>query len=152
MTAGRLNTRFKSFTQTFKCEIKTLGYPKAALFSFSMALVTYNLFAVLKPALAAVHGVGKIEASLSSFYLAQEVERNYSGMMIAIPATQWQIFSQMPLEQVCSTLMHLAGNVNLKKFASSPRKPKKLKPQPCWNKKQPHVSTARLLAQAKRLR
>lgn len=141
---------FQVVTQLFRCEIKTLGYPRAALFSFSMALVTYNLFAVLKTAMAAVHGVGKIEAGLSNFYMTKEVERNYSGMMIALPPSEWQIFSQFPLEQLCSFLLQLAEKVNLKKFASSVRGPKKPKQKPIWDEKHPHVSTVRLLVQAKR--
>lgn len=141
---------FQVVTQLFRCEIKTLAYPKAALFSFSMALVAYNLFAVLKTALAAVHGVGKIEAGLSNFYLTKEVERNYSGMMIALPPSLWQIFSQMSQPQLCSLLIQLAEKVNLKKFASSVRGPKKPKPKQTWDENHPHVSTARLLAQAKR--
>ena len=60
---------FLTVTQNFEGEINTLAYPKAALFSFTLALVAYNLLATLRAALASVHGVGKIEASLSDFYL-----------------------------------------------------------------------------------
>ena len=35
-----VETLFQVATETFHCEIKTLGYPRAALFSFCMALVT----------------------------------------------------------------------------------------------------------------
>ncbi len=35
----RIETLFQVATQTFHCEIKTLGYPRAALFSFCMAKV-----------------------------------------------------------------------------------------------------------------
>jgi hypothetical protein len=63
---------------------------------------------------------------------------------------------QSPLTVMVRVLLEAALapealDVNLKKFASFSRGPKKPKPQPS-NKKQPHVSTARLLAQAKRLR
>lgn len=68
----RVEHLFQVVTQIFRCELKTLAYPKAALFSFSMALVVYNLFAVLKVALAAVHGLGKIEAGLSEVYVYSE--------------------------------------------------------------------------------
>lgn len=36
---------FQVVTDQFACEIKTLGYPRAALFSFCMALLAYNLLA-----------------------------------------------------------------------------------------------------------
>jgi IS4 transposase len=48
----RVETLFQVATENFHCEIKTLGYPRAALFSFCMALVAYNLFSTLKGILA----------------------------------------------------------------------------------------------------
>lgn len=90
-----VETLFQVVTETFKCEIKTLGYPKAALFSFSMALVADNILSLVKAALRTVHGVGKIEAGLSDYYLAEEIQGTYRGMMIAIPPTQWVVFSHL---------------------------------------------------------
>jgi hypothetical protein len=96
-----------------------------------------------------VHGTGKIEAGISNYYLADEVEGTYRGMMIAIPPAHWQIFHQMSLVQFCQELQHLATKVRLEAFSSSPRKPKKKKTKPPYDPHHPHVSTARLLAQAK---
>ena len=53
---------FQTVTENYQCEIQTLGYPKAALFSFCLALVTYNILATVRAVLASVHGVGKIDA------------------------------------------------------------------------------------------
>ncbi len=145
-----LETVFQVITETFHCEIKTLGYPRAALFSFCMAMLAYNVLSCVRAALRSVHGTGKIEAGISNYYLADEIEGTYRGMMIAIPPSEWQIFHQMTLEQVCVTLKELASKVRLEAFSSSPRKPKKKKPKPPYDPKHPHVSTARLLAQAKR--
>ncbi len=39
---------FLTVTQNFEGEINTLAYPKAALFSFALALVAYNLLATLR--------------------------------------------------------------------------------------------------------
>ncbi|MEZ2250367.1 transposase [Microcoleus sp.] len=63
-----VETLFQIVTKNFEGEIQTLGYPKAALFSFCLALVSYNILAVVRRALGSVHGVGKIESSLSEFY------------------------------------------------------------------------------------
>jgi hypothetical protein len=84
-----LETLFQTVTDNFNGEIHTLAYPKAALFSFSMALVAYNILATLRTALGSVHGVGKIEAGLSDFYLVDEIQSTYRGMMIAIPSPHW---------------------------------------------------------------
>lgn len=147
----RIETLFQVATETFHCEIKTLGYPRAALFSFCMALVAYNLFSALKAILGSVHGTD-VAGKLSDYYLADELEGTYRGMMIALPPTEWLDFGQMSLPQLSSLLQDWAGKVNLPAFTSAPRKPKKPKPKPPYDPAHPHVSTARLLAQKKKSR
>ncbi len=107
---------FLSVTQNFEGEINTLAYPKAALFSFTLALVSYNILATLKAALASVHGVGKIEAALSDFYVVDEIRGTYRGMMIAIAPPHWRCFTDMPLVDLAALLKDLAAGVNLKAF------------------------------------
>jgi hypothetical protein len=72
-----VETFFQVITTSLNCEIKTLGYPRAALFSFSMALLVSNALSTLRAALRSVHGTGKIEASLSNYYLAEEITMTY---------------------------------------------------------------------------
>ena len=140
-----LETLFQTVTENFNGEIQTLAYPKAALFSFSMALVTYNILATLKAALGSVHGIGKIDASLSDFYLVDEIQGTYRGMMIAIPSQQWQIFRTYSLDQMGQLLQQLATGVNLKRFLKAIRSPKKKRQPLIVDHKHRHVSTARLL-------
>ena len=45
-----IETAFLELTTTLSCEMRTLGYPKAALFAFCLALVAYNAVAVIKAA------------------------------------------------------------------------------------------------------
>jgi hypothetical protein len=147
----RIETLFQIATQTFHCEIKTLGYPRAALFSFCMALVAYNLVSTLKGVLAGVHG-SDCPPKLSDYYLAEELDATYQGMMIALPPEDWQDLATMSLPQFSSLLQDWANSVNLKAFTSTPRKPKKKKPKPAYDPRHPHVSTARLLAEKKKSR
>ncbi len=42
----------------------TLGYPRAALFGFCLALVAYNVLAVAQAALRRVHGQEKVDVVL----------------------------------------------------------------------------------------
>ncbi len=64
----QIETLFQVLTENLCCEINTLGYPKAALFTFSIALVAYNVLSVVKAALRTVHGINKIETEISSYY------------------------------------------------------------------------------------
>jgi len=56
---------FQTLTDVLRCEIETLGYPRAALFSFAMAVLAYNTYAVVKASLRAAHGTGVIKEKLS---------------------------------------------------------------------------------------
>jgi IS4 transposase len=142
----QVETLFLTVTTNFEAEIETLAYPKAALFSFSLALVTYNILATLRAALASVHGVEKVEAALSDFYVVDEIQGTYRGMMIAIPPEHWQCFSVMSLAELAVLLKQLAAQVNLKRFLKQPRKSKTKAPPRVRDPKHPHVSTARLLS------
>src|SRR5579883_1880489 len=142
-----LENLFQTVTENFNGEIETLAYPKSALFSFSMALVAYNILATLKAALGSVHGVGKIEAGLSDFYLVDEIQGTYRGMMIAIPALEWEIFKDFSNEKIAQFLQKIAQGVNLKHFLKATRVPKKPKAPVIYDRKQGHVSTTRLLEQ-----
>jgi Transposase DDE domain len=145
----RIERLFQVLEQCFRGEINTLAYPRAALFGFVMALICYNLLAVAQAAMRSVHGVDKIEAGISPYYLADEVRRVYEGMMIAIPPVQWQPFAQLDLDTTVQFLQKLAAQMGLSKFRSHPRGEKKKVPKPKRQKDKPHVSTARLLRESK---
>lgn len=138
---------FQTVTENYQGEIQALAYPRAALFSFCLALVAYNILATVRAVLASVHGVGKIEAGLSDYYMVDEIQSTYRGMMIAIPSGSWSIFASFNEQQLASVLLDLAARVRLKDFLKQPRAPKKKKDPPQRDPHHRHVSTARLLAQ-----
>ena len=140
-----LETAFQHLEAYFHSEINTLGYPKAALFGFCLALVAYNLLAVVLAALRSVHGQEKVDAEVSLYYLANDLSTTYHGMMIAIPEAQWEVFSRLSADEMAATLLDLAQRVNLRAYRKSPRGPKKPPPKGDGNSKQGHVSTAKLL-------
>lgn len=141
-----VETLFQTVTENFNGEIQTLAYPKAALFSLAMAFATYNILATIRAALGSVHGVGKIEAGLSDYYLVDEVQGIYRGMMISIPAPHWQVFETFSIGQMVTVLQHLAHHVHLKRFLKATRGEKKKRPALIVNPNHRHVSTARLLS------
>jgi hypothetical protein len=145
-----LETAFQERTVHLACEVNTLSYPKAALFGFSVAVVAYNALAVGKASLRAVHGVQKVQEEVSSYYLAEEVAGTYRGMMIALPAEQWEVFRALSVSRLAKILKELAGRVRLAAFRKHPRGPKKASPKRRSDPKHPHVSTARILAQRKK--
>lgn len=140
-----IETAFQELEAHLHSEINALGYPQAALFGFCVALVAYNALAIVWAALRAVHGDKTIETQVSGYYIANEIAETHRGMMIAIPAPHWQVFCAMSDAVFVDTLRHLAEKVYLPAFRKHPRGPKKSPPKRQGSKKQPHVSTARLL-------
>jgi hypothetical protein len=127
-----------------------LGYPRAALFGFCVALVSYIIMSVIKAALGSAHGVDYIEKNISGYYVADEIEHVYRGMMIVVSDDHWRVFRKMPPNVFARLLKKLAGNVKLSAFQKHPRGPKKPQPKRIAQKNKPHVSTARIIADRKK--
>ena len=142
-----IETAFQELEAHLHSEINSLGYPKAALFGFSVALVAYNVLAVVKGALRSIHGEHTIANEVSGYYLAGHLQRTYEGMMIAIAEDQWTIFQTMSDQTFAATLQQLASKVSLAKFRKHKRGPKKPRTRRTRRSDQPHVSTAKLLKQ-----
>ena len=74
-----------------------------------------------------------------------EIQATYRGMMIAIPALEWEVFRELSVDQIVQILQQLATGVNLKRFLKSIRGSKKKREPLIVDKKHRHVSTTRLL-------
>ena len=142
-----IETAFQHLAEHLNSEINTLGYPRAALFGFCVALVAYIIMSVIKSALGSVHGVDVIEKQVSGYYIADEISATYRGMMIAIDYDNWLVFQQMTPSKLVKVLKELATNVKLSAFQKHPRGPKKPQPKRISSKNTPHVSTAKILVQ-----
>ncbi|MCZ6875286.1 MAG: transposase [bacterium] len=68
----KLETAFQHLEAYFHSEISTLGYPRAALFGFCLALAAYNLLAVVLAALRGVHGEDTVDQEVSLYDIAHE--------------------------------------------------------------------------------
>jgi hypothetical protein len=136
--------RFYEVTQTLNCEPNTLGYPKAALFAFCLALVASNAVALLKAALRWVHG-GEAVAAMSSYYMGLEVQETYRGLMIALPPAQWERFRGLPAADLAEVLLQVARQVQPAYYTKAKRGPKKRPPPKGKYQNGGHVSTHKLL-------
>ena len=132
-------------TATLQCEIQTLGYPKAALFAFCLALVAFNAVSLLKAALRSVHGAATVNETVSGYYLNLEIRGTYDGMMIAIPERHWQIFRMLRVQELADVLKAIAGHLRLSRYRKHRRGPKKPPPKKSAYANGGHVSTFRLL-------
>jgi hypothetical protein len=144
-----LETAFQHLEAYFHSEIHTLGYPKAALFGFCLALVAYNVLAVVFAALRSVHGEATVEHEVSLYYIANELTTTYTGMMIAIPEPEWAIFYAMRTADLATILRELAQRVRLQALRKSRQSPRQCRGKRPGTPKKGHVSTAKLLRNRK---
>jgi len=145
-----LETMFQSLTMMLEGELSTLGYPRAALFGFSIALAAYNVLSSVQAALRAKFGVDKIQSEVSGYYIASEVRATAFGMSIAIEDIVWEPFQKMSAAALANEMLRWAGCVKLAKLKRHPRGPKKPVPKRTRFAKETHVSTARLLAESRK--
>jgi len=137
---------FQKIESYLHSEINSLGYPKAALFGFAMALVAFNLYAVVMSAIQAAHPDKNIQDEISDYYVADEISSAYHGMMLIVEDEEWSVFTSCSLSELGQALLKMAGNIQLKRFKKNKRGPKNPSPPKEKYKGQPHVSTARLIS------
>jgi len=142
---------FQTLTDVLRCEVETLGYPKAALFSFAIAVLAYNTYAVVKAALRSVHGEEKIDEGLSDYHLMHDVVSTHVGMEIAVEDSVWSNYQSMSSRRLAKELLVLAKGVQLSRYPKKKRGPKKPQPRKISGAGSPHIATARVLAKSRRL-
>jgi hypothetical protein len=140
---------FQTLTEVLRCEVETLGYPKAALFSFAMAVLAWNAYAVVQAALRSTHGEQTIDDELSDEHFIRDVVLTQTGLDIAVDPAAWEHYRTLPPSRFAQTLARLAKQVDLTRYPKHRRGPKKPRPKQTSGRKNHHVSTARLLAKKK---
>ena len=139
---------FQELTDLLHCEIPGLGYPRAALFAFSMSVVAGNALAVLKGGLRSVHG-DEMVAELSNYALVNDIAEVYPGMMIAVPPPEWSFVEQSSVVRVAELLSELAAQVPVERMLRSRRGPKKPRTAKSSGSRIHHVATKKLLDRAR---
>jgi hypothetical protein len=142
-----IEVAFNELAMNLEGEIETLGYPRAALFAFCVALLCYNVLSVVLAALRVVHGAEAVREKLSFYYLCDEVAATCRGLEIAVVDAYWtRHYANLTPARLARELIRLARLVQLARYRKHKRGPKK--PVPKMNKKhRSHISTARVLAQ-----
>jgi hypothetical protein len=142
-----IESAFAELEATLEGEVATLGYPKAALLAFCVALASYNILSTVKAALRSVHGDTKVSGEVSGYYVAEEVTMTQRGMMIAIPEDEWVEFREMAPLELAGVLMELARAVRLPAYRKHPRGPKVPQPKRQSGEKIKHVATSKILSE-----
>lgn len=141
----RIEVAFLKMTVQLRCEINTLGYPKAALFGFAVAAVAFNILAVIMAALRVAHPEVDIEQEVSTYYIANEMANMAESLDKIIDAEDWLPIAEADDRTMAGWLLLLAGRAQLRKYKKHPRGKKKTQQPRKNNPTKPHVATARLI-------
>ena len=145
-----LEKAFLHLTVQLRCEINTLAYPSAALFGLAMAVVAYNVLAVVKATLRQVYGVEAIDEGVSGYYMVNEMANVAESLETIVEPQDWAVFQTLTLAAMATWLIETAGRVQLRKYRKHPRGPKKPPVKRKHDPQRPHVSVARVLAERKK--
>jgi IS4 transposase len=142
-----IETAFQEVAENLNGEIQTLGYPRAALFGFCMALVGFNLVSVILTAIRVAHSQNDDSQAVSIYYVCDEIAHNYRGLTLVLNDDDWtKQFASLSPAALARKLVTIAKAINLRRYRKHPRGPKK--PTTIMKKrKRNHVSTARILAE-----
>jgi hypothetical protein len=148
----RIETVFWDLTVSLTCEVKTLAYPRAALFAFCVSVSVYNALQAVKGALSATHGAGVLE-ELSGHTMSEEVGRMWDGLDLALDSDDWAEVCGLSVGEFGRWLREAAEGMDLDYYRKTSRGPKKQKVKPASSEPiNKHTSTFRFLQQRKLLR
>lgn len=149
-----IEAAFHKLTTVLRCELNTLGYPDAALFGFSLAVVMYNALSVVMAAVREAHPQAVAKAAqqqkkISFYYLAHEISSIWQGMRLVIASNHWTAaFAGKTPRQMARILRQLARKVRIETFLTNRQSNKKRK-RPRTINHGGHFSTYRMLQQRK---
>jgi IS4 transposase len=146
-----VESMFQRLEAALHSEIRSLGHPRAALLGFAVAVLAYNVLALLQRCIEQAHQATHPALQVSTYHLALQIRSGYEGMLIALPAEQWPAYDDADPATVAAHLTWLARNVVPRQLAASPRGPKRTAKKGYVDAAvaRKHVATARVLAQAK---
>lgn len=143
----RVEVLFGRLEAALESEVRSSGTPGGALLAFSVALVAYDVLALLQAAVEAAHPAPAMPP-LSSFYIAADLRATYEGLAIAVPEAYWARYAGQSDEAFARTLLTMARKVDpqtLRKHPHEP-KPRKKKGYAPASEVGRQVATARVLA------
>lgn len=103
----------------------SLGHPRAALLGFAVAVLAYNVLALLQRVTEQAHRVTHPELEVSTNHLAQHIKSGYEGLTIALPPEHWPRVSEDEHSMdLLDWLLRQAHHIPPRQLATSKRGPK----------------------------
>jgi len=140
-----LEATFLEVTRSVQCEVPSLGYPRAALLTFALALCACNALRVVGRALEVAQGEAHPDEEPSSYYLVNELIAAYDGLEIAVEQSVWRGVRVLSPQAFAAWAVSVARLADWERYRKAKRGPKKPVPTTPAGRRAPHRSTFRLL-------
>ena len=146
----RIEHLFQRLESVLDSEIRSLGYPRAALLGFAVAVLAYNVVHLLKHSVEQAHRQELPDLDVSTYYIAVDLRAEYEGMLIALPPAAWSDWAENDPCRLADRLLDLARGFDPRRLATNKRGPKVKKPKGYVDAAvaRSHISTARVLGMA----
>ncbi len=147
----KIEMMFQRLESVLQSEIPALGHPRAALFAFGVAILAYNVLALITRAITVQHRLDSEKLEVSSYYLANEIQGHYRGMMLIVAQSVWDAYEQYSAREFAKTLLLIAAHAEPHRLRKHPRGPKvrAKKGYVSRSAAQRHVATSRVLKDGK---
>ncbi|NRD58760.1 transposase, partial [Corallococcus exiguus] len=109
-TRWRIECLLGRLESVLESEVPSLGSPRGALLGFCVALLAYDVLALLL-AVQTAHPVCE-EKPISPFYIAAELREYYGGMKAALPEEVWVPYEGQTSKRLARTLVEMARRVD----------------------------------------
>ena len=151
-TRWTIEGMFGRLESVLNSEMAGLGHPRAALLGFTVAVLAYNVLALLQRCVEQAHQRQREPPpEVSTYHLALQIKGSYEGMLIAVPPECWPPWHAADPSRLAERLLSLARHVDPRQVATSKRSPKLATSKGYVDGKtaRAHVATVRILAQAR---
>lgn len=145
----RIEGMFGRLESVLHSEVRTLGHPRAALLGFAVAVLAYNVLALLKEVTERAHHATHPELDVSTYHLTVEITSTYEAMMLTLPPEYLPCADDDP-GRLLQRLLLLATRLSPRQLATSKRASKSSAPKGYvqGHIARSHVSTDRVLKDA----
>jgi hypothetical protein len=100
---SEIESLFQRLESVLHSEGTSLGHPRAALLAFGVAVLSYNILAVLQSAVWSAHELHTSDIELSSYFFAREIP-HYAGMRMAVAPAAWERYDRLTPVQLAQVL------------------------------------------------
>lgn len=142
---------FQRLEAVLNSELRALGHPRAALLGFAIAVLAYNVLAVLKRSIEHANRKEASTLDASTYYMTMLVNDALLTSLVLLPQGSFLGWADAPAHELTDYLLRLASRIDPKRVNTAKHKRRPRKPKEYVDAGQPgaHVSTARVLKQAR---